>query len=85
MLQIDWYHWNAKIPGKIGSKNAATTADGSVHEKWLWCQPVKSIVKAAKLNGNHPEGNPLHNRWASKMFAYIFMEVIEIEIKALIL
>lgn len=37
------------------------------------------------MNGNHPEGNPLYNRRARKIFAYNFMEVIEIEMKALIL
>lgn len=40
---------------------ADTIADESVHAKQLWCQPVKSTEQAAKLNSNHPEGNPIHN------------------------
>lgn len=64
-LQIGCHLWNAKISGKAGEKIAAAAADGSVHAKQLWCQPVKSIVKAAKLNGNRPESNPIHKRSVS--------------------
>lgn len=46
-------------------KNCCYSCRWVLHTKQLWCQPVKSIIKAAKLNGSHPEANPIHNRSVS--------------------
>lgn len=83
VVQRGCHLWNAKIPGKAEEKIAATAADGSVHAKQLRSQPVKSIVKAVKLNGNLPEGNPIHNR-PGKYLHTNFIEEIEIENEVLI-